>query len=381
MDFEFSAEQEQLRASLAAFLDAHVPIAWVRERYDDVTATGDEWVRLASLGVVALLVPEAHGGAGGGMVDAAVVLEELGRALYPGPYVSSAIGAVSLVTLAGDEHDRARLLPGLASGEVVGTVALLEPDRRARWEDPTTVATVATVESGDRNGWRLDGTKVHVGDAMAAQMVLVTARDAEGALGVYAARAGAPGISVTPSTTVDGTRKQGSITFDGAPATRLGTADARGPVAETVDRLAAAAVVEGVGTAARALEITVAYAKERRQFDVPIGSFQAVQHLCADMLRAVELTRAAGYYACWAADAAPASERHRAATMGLAYASDELFGVGASAVQVHGGIGFTWEHDIHLFYKRLLTLQDAGGGATDQLEELAEIVLGPGVAG
>jgi alkylation response protein AidB-like acyl-CoA dehydrogenase len=186
-------------------------------------------------------------------------------------------------------------------------------------------------------------------------------------------------VSVTPTATVDGTRPQGTIAMADAPARRIGDGrDAHEAMAAALDRLAAAVVVEGVGTASRALEISVEYAKARRQFDAPIGSFQAVQHLCADMLRAVELSRAAGYYACWAADAAPWQERYRAATMALAFATDELYQVGASAVQVHGGIGFTWEHDIHLFYKRLLTLQDFGGGSTDQLEELACMVLGPG---
>jgi acyl-CoA dehydrogenase len=344
----------------------------VRERYDDDVVTGDVWTGLAELGVTGLLVAESDGGLGAGMVDAAVVLEELGRCLYPGPYQSSAIGAASLVALAGSEGDRAELLPGIARGTTVATVALLEPGARASWSTP---ATAAVPEGG---GWRLEGTKVHVADVAAAQVLLVTAADTDGTLGVFALAPDASGVTVMPTTTVDGSRKQGAIELRGAPAHRLGTCgDAHDAVAATVDRLAAATVVEGVGTAARALAISIDYAKERRQFDAPIGSFQAVQHLCADMLRAVELARAAGYYACWAADAAPADERHRAATMALAFAGDELFGVGASAIQVHGGIGFTWEHDIHLFYKRLLTLQDAGGGATDQLEELASIVLGP----
>ena len=121
--------------------------------------------------------------------------------------------------------------------------------------------------------------------------------------------------------------------------------------------------------------MAVDYAKERRQFDRPIGSFQAVQHVCADMLRAVELARAGAYYACWAADAADAPERHRAATMAQAFAADELYGVGASLIQVHGGIGFTWEHDAHLYYKRLLTLKELAGGTPGQLEELAALIL------
>jgi alkylation response protein AidB-like acyl-CoA dehydrogenase len=152
-------------------------------------------------------------------------------------------------------------------------------------------------------------------------------------------------------------------------------AEASDAVGATLDRLAAGAVVDGVGAAQAALDLSVAYGHQRHQFGVPIGSLQAVQHLCADMLRAVEMARAAGYYACWAADAAPPAERHRAATMALAFAADDLAGVGASAIQVHGGIGFTWEHDVHLFYKRLLTLQRTGGGTVDQLEELAAITL------
>jgi alkylation response protein AidB-like acyl-CoA dehydrogenase len=130
-----------------------------------------------------------------------------------------------------------------------------------------------------------------------------------------------------------------------------------------------------VGAAARALELVIEYAKERVQFDRPIGSFQAVQHVCADMLRAVELARAGGYYACWAADTADAAERHRSATMAKAFASDELYRVGASAVQVFGGIGFTWEHDIHLFLKRLMSLQRIGGGSDEHLDELATLIL------
>jgi len=369
MDFEFSEEQEALRASVRRFVDERAPLPWVRDRYDDLRGTTDPVAQgLADLGLLGLLVPEAHGGAGGGMVDAALVLETLGRALYPGPYASSAIGAVGLVLDAGAPRDHADLLPGLADGSTMGTVALLEPDRRAEWRTATTSARA------EDTGWRLHGSKAHVPDLLAASLVLATATDEDGVLGVFAVDAGADGVTREPSSTIDGSRKEGTLTFDGASARRLG-ADASDAVALTVDRLAVAATAEGVGTAERALEITVEYAKERRQFDAPIGSFQAVQHLCADMLRAVELARAAGYYACWAADAADAGERHRAATMALAFAGDELYAVGASAVQIHAGIGFTWEHDIHLFYKRLLTLQQTGGGSVDQLEELASIAL------
>ena len=369
MDAEFSEEQEQLRESTRRFLTERAPLAYVREMYDDERGTTDAvWTGLVELGVTGLLAPEEHGGAGMGMVDMAVVLEELGRAVHPGPFTASAVGAVSILTLAGDESGE--LLPALATGRRTATLAHLEPDRRAEWRVPATAARPVG------STWQIDGTKAHVADAAAADTVLVTATDPDGALGVFAVDRRDPGVTVVASPTVDGSRKEATVTLAGAAARRVGADRATDVVAETVDRLTTAAVVEGVGTATRALELCVEYAKERQQFGVPIGSFQAVQHLCADMLRAVELARAAAYYACWACDAADARERHRAATMALAFAGDELYRVGANTIQIHAGVGFTWEHDAHLFYKRLLTLQHTGGGATDLLEELATIVLG-----
>jgi alkylation response protein AidB-like acyl-CoA dehydrogenase len=367
VDFEFSPEQEQLRDSLRRFLAVRAPIEYVRAMYGDERGYTDEvWRGLVDLGVVSLLVPTSAGGSGMGMVDLAVVLEEMGRAVHPGPFVATAVGAVTLITsLDGWESHPA--FPGVAGGERIGTVALLEPGRRAEWRAPTTTATAAG------GGWRVTGTKAHVGSARAADVLLVTGTAPTGELGVFAVDADAATIVSTP--TVDGTRAEATVTFADAPATRVGDGDATEAVAGTVDRLHIAAVLDGVGAAERALDLSVDYARERRQFDAPIGSFQAVQHLCADMLRAVELARAAGYYAAWAADAADAAERHRAATMALAYAADELAAVGAATIQVHGGVGFTWEHDGHLFYKRLLTLQRVGGGSVDQLAELASIVL------
>ncbi len=368
MDFEFSSEQELLRASVRRFLAERAPIGYVREQLDDpVGTTAATWSGLADLGVIGLLVPEEYGGAGMGMVDMAVVLEELGRAVHPGPFTSTAVAAVSTVARAGSTADHATLLPELASGDTIGTLGLTEPGGRP-WEEPATSAS----ELGGT--WTLSGTKVHVADAEGAQLLFVTAR-AGAELGVFAVRRDAGGLEVAPTPTVDGTRKEGTVTLADTPAIRVGSGDAAEAVAEIVDRLAVAAVVDGVGAASRALEMAVDYAKERQQFGRPIGSFQAVQHLCADMLQTVELGRAGAYYACWAADGAEPAERHRAATMAKAFATDGFYRVGASAIQVFGGVGFTWEHDIHLYYKRLLTLQQAGGGAIEHLEELASIIL------
>ena len=383
MDFELSEEQEALRRTVRRFLAERAPMTYVRVMLDDDRGTTDEvWRGLADLGVTGLLVPEDHGGAGMGMVDVGVVLEELGRAVHPGPFLSSAVAAVSTVLAVGSSADRGDLLPALADGSMTATLALLEPERRAGWRAP------ATRLEGDR----LSGTKVMVPDAVAADIVFVSAA-CDAGLGVFAVDARAGGVRITPTPTVDGTRKHGTVVLDGAPGRRLGAraTDATDAVAVVVDRLLAALVVDGLGAAEAALEMAVAYAKERTQFGRPIGSFQAVQHLCADMLLSLELGRAGAYYALWAADEAyaggtgdhePAPDRsaqvaeaHRAATMAKAFAGDAFFRIGASAIQVFGGIGFTWEHDVHLFYKRLLTLQQAYGTGTEHLEELADLIL------
>jgi alkylation response protein AidB-like acyl-CoA dehydrogenase len=359
VDFEFSPEQEMLRDSVRAFLATKAPLAAVRAGYESPALDAEVWRGLVELGVVGLLAGEEHGGAGMGMVDAAVVLEELGRAVCPVPYASSAIGAVSLAD--------AELLPALADGSVIGTVAVFEPGSRYGWRAPATSAA-----PDGSQGWRLDGVKVHVADAPSADIVLVTALDDDGRLGVFATTHFAS--EATP--TVDGSHPTARITLSGATARRVGDGgDAEVAVARTLDRLGVAATVDGVGAAQRALELAVEYAKERVQFDKPIGAFQAVQHLCADMLRTVELGRAAGYYACWALDDASPAEAHRASTLARAFAADAFPQLGGTAIQVFGGIGFTWEHDIHLYYKRLLTVGSALGTASDHLEELATVAI------
>ncbi|HYL52705.1 MAG TPA: acyl-CoA dehydrogenase [Acidimicrobiia bacterium] len=341
MDFEFSEEQEMLRTSVRAFLADKCPISAVRAAYG--TATFDDrsvWDGLAELGVLEL-----------GMVDAAVVLEELGRAVSPAPYASSVIGARSL-------------LPDLAG---IGTVAIYETGTRYDWARPQTRA----IRDGEM--WRLDGTKVHVADATAADVFVVTARDDAGDLQLFETASAA--ATVEPSASIDGSRKQGVVVLDGSPARRLPHRDPHAAVTRMLDRLGVAYAVDGVGAAQRSLELAVEYAKERVQFDRPIGAFQAVQHLCADMLRTVELGRAAAYYACWALEEASPEEAHRAATLARAYAADAFPQVGGTAIQVFGGIGFTWEHDIHLYFKRLLTLSVLLGSAGDHLEELATIAI------
>jgi alkylation response protein AidB-like acyl-CoA dehydrogenase len=365
VDFEFSDEQEALRTTVRDYLAARAPVSpYVRAQLDTASGTDDEtWDGLAELGVTGLLVGERHGGAGTGMVDMAVVLEEMGRVVHPGPFLSTAVSGASLLDLLA-RHDPgcAPLARGVASGATRVTVA--------------TARGSADLPSPSRPTDRLTGTVASVPDAAGADVLLVTGDDGAGPA-VWVVERSAPGVEVTPEPTVDGTRRFATLELRAAPGRRV-DAPADGvaaALAEVADRTLVGHVVDGVGAAERALELAVEHARARVQFGRPIGSFQAVQHLCADMLQAVELGRAAAYYACWACDAADPAERERAVAIAAAYAGDALYGVGASAIQVLGGIGFTWEHDAHLYYKRLLTLQQAGGPPHAHLERLASIVL------
>jgi alkylation response protein AidB-like acyl-CoA dehydrogenase len=376
VNFEFDDDQELLRATVGRFLDERAPLHWVRARLEDPVGTTPEvHAGLAALGVFGLAVPERHGGAGGGMVDLAVVVEEAGRRLYPGPLRSVAVGGAGLLALAADETHAGRWLPDLAEGRVRAVPAL-----------PVTGPAPAGRDAGVRatpraGGWRLEGHVPVVPDAVGADLLLVAATRPDATVGVFALAPGSEGVRVDPLAGVDGTTKTARLTCTGAPAAPCSDRDVTDAVEAVADRMAVADVLDGLGAAQAALALAVGHAKVRHQFGRPIGSFQAVAHLAADMLRAVEVARVAAYYAAWAADAAPAAERRRAATMALAAATDGLYRVGADAIQILGGIGFTWEHDAHLFYKRLLTLQQhPRGGRLVQLEALAELALAEALA-
>ena len=352
MDAELTPEQEELRSTVRRFLAARAPVTpWVRDRLDDPRGTTDDvWRGLADLGVTGLLVPEEHGGAGRGMVDMGVVLEELGRVVHPGPFLSSAVTAVLTIEALGSPDSRRELLPGLADGSRIAAVALPEPTTKA-------------VDT------ELSGAKAHVPDAVAADLLLVTAADEEGT-GVYVVERNAPGLAIEATPTVDGTRTSATLTLDATPGRRLGPGDATGALAGVVDRTVLALVVDGVGTASAALDMALEHARTRVQFGRPIGSFQAVKHLCADMLVEVESARSAAYHAIWAADHDP-EELPVAASLAKAYCSDAFTFVAGQNIQVHGGVGFTWEHPAHLYLKRAKTDQLLLGDALQHRRLLA----------
>ncbi|WP_123028600.1 acyl-CoA dehydrogenase family protein [Mycolicibacterium stellerae] len=348
MNLELTDEQIALRDTVRRFLAEKASVAaYVRPMLDDPMGTTDAvWRGLAGLGATGVLVPPDHDGAGMSMVEAGVVAEELGAALDPGPWLSSAVAATRALTRTGSSDG---LLAEIARGTAIATVAPLTGVRPGA------------------DGATLRGGLTAVSDAAAATVLLVLADESPGA-GLYAVDPASEGVAVTARPHVDPTRKLFDVELDGATGRRL--ADAHpDAVAGLVDDVTIARAADALGAAAAVMNMAVEYAKVRRQFDQPIGSFQAVQHMCVDMYESVELARSGVIHALWAADAADPAERHRAASRAKAFAG-RLTAVGDTAIQVFGGIGFTWEHDAHLYLKRLLGWSAYLGAPGRHLEEV-----------
>jgi alkylation response protein AidB-like acyl-CoA dehydrogenase len=347
MQLVFDTEQEDLRRAVRRFLENEVPLSTVRTLMDTPDAHDPTlWRRMAEeLGLQGLMIPEEHGGSGAGFVELAVVQEEMGRAVLPGPFFSTAVLAVSAIRDSGDDEAAKDLLPGIADGSTIATLAVTEAE--GRWELGTTAATAQP--SGQ--GWALTGVKSYVPDGALADLLLVVART-EAGLSLFAVDGSAAGLTRTPLPTLDQTRPLARIELDGV-AGRLVGADgvAAGTVQCTLHKSAVALALEQVGGAQAALDMAVAYAKQRVQFGQLIGSFQAIKHKAADVMLQVESARAAAYYGAWAV-AADSDEVPAVASLAKAYCSDAYFHAAAENIQIHGGIGFTWEHDAHLHLKR-----------------------------
>ncbi|WP_329252697.1 acyl-CoA dehydrogenase family protein [Streptomyces canus] len=350
MDLTFSEEQDELRKVVRSFLAKHSDEASVRRLAADPWGHDPVvWRRMAGeLGLQGLAVPEEYGGSGFGYVDLGIVFEEAGRALLGGPYFATVALAAEALLRCADEQARHDLLPGIASGDTVATLALTEDS--GRWDEQGIGLTAVRDEAG---GWRLTGVKTYVPDGHLADLLLVAARTPSGISLLAVETADAPGLTRTPLPTLDQTRKQARIEFTDTPARLLGPEGAAWPALERT--LATAAVLlaaEQVGGAAAALDAAVAYAKIREQYGRPIGSFQGIKHKCADMLMEIESARSAAYGGLWALDAGDETEITLAAALAQAFCSEAFTKVAADNIQVHGGIGFTWEHPAHLYFKR-----------------------------
>ena len=366
-----SAEQDELRASVRRFLADRAPLTRVRELME--TEDGMDravWEQAgAQLGLQGLAVPSGYGGSGFTFAEQAIVLEELGAALYGGPYLASAVLAATALLASPDEGARRDLLPGIASGETIATLAFTEDD--GSW-DPGMIR-LAAVKDGpgiNRRDWRLDGHKSFVLDGGTAGLILVAAATDAG-LSLFAVDSGAAGLRRTALPTLDQTRKLARLEFAGVAGRLIGSpGDAAAVLDRTLDVAAIALAAEQLGGAQRALDEAVAYAKLRHQFGRPIGSFQAIKHRCADLLLEVESLRSAvGYAAAAVAEDSP--EVPVLAPLVKAYASETYFHVAAENIQIHGGIGFTWEHDAHLYFKRAKSSELFLGDGSYHRERLA----------
>jgi alkylation response protein AidB-like acyl-CoA dehydrogenase len=373
LDFGFSEEQEMLRQSARALLERECPSAHVRHMMEDERGYSPElWCKMAELGWLGLVLPEAHGGAGLNYVDLVVVAEEMGRVLLPSPFIWTLMFAEA-ISRAGSDEQKLRFLPAIARGQLIATTAHLEAN--GSWEESG--ITLAARKGG--GGFTLDGDKLFVNDAQVADFFLVAARTGgkRGGVTLFAIDAKRAGIAVTPLKTMDQTRKLGAVAFRGvraAAAEVVGEINGGWPVlASAIDRAKVALAAEMMGGAQKVLEIAVEYTKVREQFGRPIGSFQAVQHKCANMMVDVEGANSAVYYAAWAvSNGAP--DAQTAAAVAKAAASDAYRRTAADGIQVHGGIGFTWEHDMHLYFKRAKSSEFTFGDANFNREIVAQLI-------
>ncbi len=361
MDFTFSADQEALRDSVRAFLADRSPRRYVRAMADDERGFADDlWQELAGLGWTGILVPEEQGGLGTGLVDAVVVLEEMGRVPFPGPFFSSAVEA----TIAARRLGAFELLEPLAEGSQRGTIAL---DELGHGDPVDRVRTRARRKGAD---WVLSGVKPLVLDGHTADWVIVAARTQEG-MGSFLLES--PDAVAVP--TMDPTRKAARIVLDETPATPLGPlGDHHAIWRRIADDSAVALSAELVGVCEAALEMAVEYSKARVQFDKPIATHQVIQHKIVDMLHRLELGRVGVHYAAWTSDVED-EQRSRAAAIAKSSMADGAVFVTAENIQVHGAVGFTWDCDAQLFYKRAKQNDALLGYQGWQRQRIADLVL------
>ncbi len=372
MNFAFSEEQEELRQTIRRFLEDKSPSTEVRRLMETVDGYDEAvWKQMGQeLGLQSLHIPEEYGGQGFTFVELGIVLEEMGRVLVCAPYFSTVVLAADAILNAGTDDQKQALLPGLASGETRAALAFTEPN--GRWD--ASGITIEAKPEGD--SFVLDGIKSFVIDGHTAELIVVVARTpgstGEDGIGFFTVAGDAPGLTRTPLATMDQTRKQAKLEFSGVKASALGEVGSGwAALSKTLDQAAVGLANEMVGGAQKVLEMSVQYAKDRVQFGRPIGSFQAIKHKCADMLLEVESAKSAAYYAAWSA-AEDNDELPVVASLAKAYCSDAYFHAAAENIQIHGGIGFTWEHDAHLYFKRAKSSEILFGDATYHRELLAQ---------
>lgn len=372
MNFSFTEEQEELRRYTRQWLDENCPVETVRQLMDtDAGYNRGHWEAIAQMGWLAMAIPEEWGGAGFSFLELFVLLEEQGRSLFCSPFLSTVVMAASVVEEAGDEGQKQQILPAIAEGDLIAAVAFTEPN--GRWDAAGVAARAGPRDGG---GWILNGTKSFVLDGQVADLLVVAARTGQG-VSLFLVPGGAEGLTRRSLQTMDQTRKQAEIELRDVKleaGALLGSDGGGWPVLERMmERAAVALAAEQVGGAQACLGMAVDYAKVRKQFGRPIGSFQAIKHKCADMLAQVESARSAAYYAGWAVSE-DNEERPLMASLAKSYCSEAYFASAAENIQIHGGIGFTWEHDAHLYFKRAKSSELLFGDPSFHREKIADLL-------
>ena len=357
MQFGLSESQEFLKDSARKFFSGECPSAEVRRLIETNTAyDADLWSKLTEQGYTGIIFPEEYGGVGLGKIELMLLMEEAGRALLPGPFFSTVVLAGSVLDAVATPAHKKQYLAPICRGEVRATVALVEDS--ANWD-------LKSIEMNATSG-KLTGEKFFVPDAAIADFLIVVARD-----GVFVVNSRARGLKISPMHGMDLTRKLYVVEFSDTPAEKIAV---NSGLSRAFDIATAALAAELVGGMQRTLDITVEYAKTRKQFGKPIGMFQAVQHQCADMYLETESSRSAVYYAGWALEE-NSPDASAAVSIAKMYASDAARTVGNRGIQIHGGMGFTWENDVHLYYRRAKASETAFGDATFHRERIACTVI------
>lgn len=375
MNVRLDPQQELLRSSAREFLEKECPTELVREMMNDPTGVSRGlWQKLGELGWLGLVLPEEHGGAALSLVELSLLLEEMGRVLVPAPFLSSALVGLA-VARGGSEAQKARILPAMARGDLTASLADHAP--RSQGRDVRSSRLRATPDGN--GGLRIEGAKLFVPDAQVADIFLVPVElaepgsapelelELEGSVALILLGAGADGVTVEPTRHIDPTRRVASLRLDDVRVEAgaiLADRDAGWPLLAWLrDAARVGLCAELCGGAGRVLDLSLDYARTREQFGRPIGSFQAIQHKCVDMLVRVESARSATWYAAWAL-AAGAEDAHAAACLAKAYCSEACVAVAAEGIQIHGGLGFTWEQDLQLYYKRAISSAVSFGDAS-----------------
>jgi alkylation response protein AidB-like acyl-CoA dehydrogenase len=357
MEFGLNEGQEILRNSARSFFSGECPISEVRRLMETDTAYDTNlWRKLAEQGYTGIIFAEEYGGVGLGKVELILLMEEAGRALLPGPFFSTVVLSGSIIDAVATAEQKMKYLAPICRGEARATVAILESS--ASWDLNDMKMTAA--------GGKLRGEKLFVSDAAIADCIVVLARN-----GVFLVAKGAPGLKISLMVSLDLTRKLYAVQLHDTPAEKLGDFAA---VTPAIDVATTALVAEMVGGMQRTLDLTVEYAKTRKQFGKTIGSFQAVQHQCADMYLETESSRSAAYYAAWALQE-NIPDAAAAVSIAKIYASDAGRTVGNRGIQIHGGMGFTWENDLQLYYRRAKASETAFGDAIFHRERLARLTI------